>query len=488
MITYVLKDRNTESEICKILLRIPAGQPLAKIICGEGMGSGFPIIPERDLLVVSCRVCLNGTEMNLELEMRSIGRRARLASHELGKLTAGQRDRCLNAMADAIGMAVDRLVEANSRDLEYGKELGLSSAMMDRLKLTPAGIAGMARGLREVAALPDPTGRILESRELPNGLRLEKVSCALGVIVIIYESRPNVTADAAGLCFKAGSATILRGGKEAMHSNSAIAEIMNEAARKVEPEFPVDAVQVIQTADRQAIPALLSLTEYVDLCMPRGGEGLIRAVMECSRVPVIKHYTGVCHVYIHQDADPDMALAIVINAKCQRPGVCNAAETLLIDQAVAPAMLPAIAAALWGRGVELRGDPTVCNLLAASAPGGKLTPAQESDWPAEYLDLILAVRVVSGLDEAVSHINQYGSGHSDAIITSDARAAERFMNEVDSATVYWNASTRFTDGAQFGMGAEIGISTDKIGARGPMGLNELTTYKWKIFGHGQIRP
>jgi len=357
--------------------------------------------------------------------------------------------------------------------------------MLDRLKLDERRISSMAKGLREVAALPDPTGRVLDERVRPNGLRLKKVSVPLGVIVIIFESRPNVTADSAGLCFKSGNATILRGGKEALYSNQAIAQCMLAAARKASTNYPPYAIQVVSTTDRQAIPELLSLTQYVDLCIPRGGEGLIRAVAECSRVPVIKHYKGVCHVYIDESADAAMAEQIVLNAKVQRPGVCNAMETLLVDKAVAQQLLPAMARKLVEKKVELRVDDTGFEILRSVIPG--LRHADEQDWYAEYLDLILAVRVVNGIGEAINHINHYGSAHTDSIVTQDEEHAKRFLAEVDSAAVFWNASTRFTDGNEFGMGAEIGISTDKIGARGPMGLEELTTYKWIGIGTGQVR-
>lgn len=425
--------------------------------------------------------------MTLEEQMKDLAQKAKSASYQIASLTEDQKNECLLAMAHAIEKHADEIKEANAKDLEFGKELGLSSAMMDRLELTDKRISGMAQGLREVAELPDPTGRILTEKDLPNGLKLQKVSCALGAIVIIYESRPNVTADAAGLCFKAGSATILRGGKEAIHSNSAIASIMMKAAQDVLPSFPLDAVIVVPTTDRAAIPALLSQTEYIDLCMPRGGEGLIRAVAECSRVPVIKHYTGVCHVYVDPSADMKMASEITVNSKCQRPGVCNAIETLIIHQDMAQDFLPLVADALHQENVELRCDEISARILDSSKSSIKHSPATEDDWSAEYLDLILAVKVVKNIEEAIAHMNRYGSGHSDTIVTNDEKSAEQFLNGVDSATVYWNASTRFTDGAQFGMGAEIGISTDKIGARGPMGLEELTTYKWKIFGQGQIR-
>jgi len=312
----------------------------------------------------------------------------------------------------------------------------------------------------------------------------------IGVVVIIYESRPNVTADAASLCFKTGNATILRGGKEALHSNQLIARLLVEAGRSALPDFPEHAIQVVPTSDREAIPALLSLTQWVDLCMPRGGEGLIRAVTACSKVPVIKHYKGVCHVFVEREADPDMAERIVVNAKCQRPGVCNAMETLLVDRPVAGSFLPRVAQALGAHRVEMRCDADSLVLLqrgGATAAGVALRPVQEEDYTTEYNDLILNVRVVDGLEAAVEHIHQYGSNHSDAIVTCAEPVAQRFLAAVDSAAVYWNASTRFTDGGEFGMGAEIGISTDKIGARGPMGLDELCSYKWLGLGTGQIR-
>jgi glutamate-5-semialdehyde dehydrogenase len=330
---------------------------------------------------------------------------------------------------------------------------------------------------------------VLDERERPNGLKLRKITCPLGVVVIIYESRPNVTADAASLCFKAGSATILRGGKEAIASNQTIAKIMVEAARKALPGFPADAIQVVPTTDRAAIPELLSLTQYIDLCMPRGGEGLIRAVADCSKVPVIKHYKGVCHVYVDGAADQAMGASIAVNAKCQRPSVCNAMETLLIDRTIAAKFLPLVLPGLAGHNVELHCDPESLALIQSSVVNhqSSIRPATDDDWSTEYNDYILNVRVVDGVAGAIDHINTFGSGHSDSIVTADEDRAKKFLREVDSATVYWNASTRFTDGGEFGMGAEIGISTDKIGARGPMGLEELVTYKWQCLGNGQIR-
>jgi glutamate-5-semialdehyde dehydrogenase len=395
----------------------------------------------------------------------------------------------LLAMADALDKNVVPLQEANTLDMTAGAQLGLTVAMLERLKLDDKRIASMAKGLREVAALPDPVGRILDERVRPNGLKLRKITTPIGVVVIIYESRPNVTADAASLCFKSGNATILRGGKEAFHSNQLIAKIMVDAGRKALPHFPEHAIQVVPTTDREAIPILLSLTQYVDLCMPRGGEGLIRAVAECSKVPVIKHYKGVCHVYVDADADLKMAEEIALNAKVQRPAVCNAMETLLVDKAVAGTFLPQLAQKLAEKDVELRADDASRDILDSKlkTKNLKLKTATEQDWFTEYNDYILNVRVVDGVQQAIDHINHYGSAHSDSIVTRDEAHAKQFLAEVDSATVYWNASTRFTDGGEFGMGAEIGISTDKIGARGPMGLEELTSYKWIGFGSGQVR-
>ncbi len=425
----------------------------------------------------------------LQEQMRGLAKDARAAARALASLSTTEKNQCLRAMAEAIERHVPELMEANSRDLEVARGLGLSQAMLDRLRLDEKRIAAIAGGLREVADLQDPVGRVLEERVRPNGLRLRKVTVPIGVIVIIYESRPNVTADAASLCFKTGNATLLRGGKEALHSNSLIAGLMVNAGRAAVPHFPEKAIQVVPVTDREAIPALLSMPEYVDLCIPRGGEGLIRAVTECSRVPVIKHYKGVCHVYVDRDANLDMAEAIVLNAKCQRPATCNAAETLLVDWAIAAEFLPRIASGLWERGVQLRVDvPSRTVILGKlKAPEGKLELAAPEDWSREYNDYVLNVRVVDGLADAVDHIARHGSAHSDAIVTSNEGTAQAFLAQVDSAAVYWNASTRFTDGAEFGMGAEIGISTDKIGARGPMGLDELCSYKWIGLGTGQVR-
>ena len=423
--------------------------------------------------------------MSLSEEMTELARRARLASRRLTSLSGGEKNDCLLAMADAIEANAQFIQQENAKDMDAGAATGLSKALLDRLLLDEARIGAMATGLREVAALTDPVGRVIEERTRPNGLRLTKVAAPIGVIVIIYESRPNVTADAASLCFKSGNATILRGGKEAINSNQAIAKIMVQAATQALPEFPMDAIQVVPTTDRAAIPELLSLTREVDLCIPRGGESLIRAVAECSQVPVIKHYKGVCHVYIDGAADLARAEDIIFNSKVHRPGVCNAAETLLVDQAIAAEALPRLAKRLAEANVELRGDKTTQALLDGSLID--VVSASETDWGEEYLGLVLSVKTVDGVGEAIEHINTYGSGHTETIVTGDESAARRFQVEVDSSTIFWNASTRFADGAQFGMGAEIGISTDKIGARGPMGLEELTTYKWLGVADGLIR-
>jgi glutamate-5-semialdehyde dehydrogenase len=428
--------------------------------------------------------------VNLPEQMTRLAKQAKAASRELAKLTTAEKNSCLLAMAGALEENAGALKEANALDMEFGARHGLSQAMLDRLQLDDKRIAAMAKGLREVAALPDPVGKVLDERVRPNGLKLQKISTPIGVVVIIYESRPNVTADAASLCFKSGNATILRGGKEALNSNQIIARTMIDAGKKALSHFPVHAIQVVPMPDREAIPLLLSLTQYIDLCMPRGGESLIRAVAECSKVPVIKHYKGVCHVFVDAAADLKMAGEIVMNAKVQRPGVCNAMETLLVDRSIAGQFLPQIGQKLFEKHVEIRGDQATLEQLKSQTEhfkSAKLKPVAEQDYFTEYNDYILNVRVVDGVQAAVDHVNYYGSAHSDSIVTQNDAHARQFLNEVDSATVYWNASTRFTDGGEFGMGAEIGISTDKIGARGPMGLDELTSYKWLGFGNGQIR-
>jgi len=423
--------------------------------------------------------------MNLTEQMTQLAQQAKAASRELAKLTTAEKNACLLAMATALEQNATAIKQANDLDMEFGASHGLSAAMLDRLKLDDKRISGMAKGLREVAALADPVGKILDERVRPNGLKLQKISTPIGVVVIIYESRPNVTADAASLCFKSGNATILRGGKEALNSNQIIAKTMIDAGKAACKGFPEHAIQVVPTADREAIPALLSLTQYVDLCMPRGGESLIRAVADCSKVPVIKHYKGVCHIFVDADADLKMAEEITMNAKVQRPGVCNAAETLLVDKSIAEKFLPQMAQRLADKKVKLFTDDATREILQPATCN--LQPATEQNWFTEYNDYILNVRVVDGVRGAIDHINHYGSAHSDSIVTKNEAHARQFLAEVDSAAVYWNASTRFTDGGEFGMGAEIGISTDKIGARGPMGLDELTSYKWLGLGNGQVR-
>ena len=420
--------------------------------------------------------------MNLSEQMTALAKNAKAAAHQMTRLSTTDKNACLLAMADAIETHAVSIKEANAMDMETGRAMDLSQPMLDRLLLDDARIAGMAQGLREVAGLPDPVGRVLDERDRPSGLKLKKIAAPIGVVVMIYESRPNVTADAAGLCFKSSNVTILRGGKEALHSNQIIARLMAEAGQSACDAFPKHAIQVVPTPDRAAIPELLSLTEWIDVCIPRGGEGLIRAVTDCSKVPVIKHYKGICSVYLDAEADVGKAIAITVNSKTHRTGVCNAMETLLVDEAIAPALLPQVAEVLREKGVQLRVDECGANIL-----GEGVTAATTEDWDTEFLDLICAIRVVRGVGGAIAHINTHGSGHTESIVTENESTARRFQQEVDSSTIFWNASTRFSDGGEFGMGAEIGISTDKIGARGPMGLEELTTYKWLGEGNGLTR-
>ena len=404
---------------------------------------------------------------------------ARRAARSLGTLSSAVKDRALLKMAVALDAQRDKLRAENDKDLASGQAQGLSAAMLDRLSLTDKAIDSMIAGLKEVAALPDPVGEITEMHRRPNGMRVGRMRIPLGVIGMIYESRPNVTVDAAALCLKAGNAILLRGGSEAIHSNLALAQLMQEVLTG--EGIPAAAVQVIPTTDREAVTAMLKLEEHIDLIIPRGGEGLIRFVAENSRIPVLKHYKGVCHIFVDESADLTMAGDIVINAKAQRPGVCNALETLLVHRAIAPRALPVLGERLKEAQVELRGCPETCALLPYAVP------ATEADWPAEYLDLILAVRVVDDLDAALDHIARYGSLHTESIITASYANAQRFLREVDSSSVMVNASTRFSDGGQFGLGAEIGISTTKLHAYGPMGLKELTTKKFIVYGDGQIR-
>lgn len=423
------------------------------------------------------------TAEDIKGEVIRIARAAREASLQLAGLPGTVKDAFLRALAVRLRAEVDGLVAENDRDLAAGREAGLSSALLDRLKLTPERIEAMAKGVEEVADLEDPVGAELERTVRPNGLEIVKVRVPIGVIGIIYESRPNVTIDCAALCFKSGNAAILRGGKEAFYSNTALAAIIRDVLHA--EGLPEAAVQLVPTTDRAALTELLKLDEYVHCIIPRGGEGLIRFVAENSRIPVIKHYKGVCSQYVHEDADAEMAIQLVVNSKCQRPGVCNAIENLWIHEAAARRLGQNIARALVAAGVELRGDQRAVDLLGCD--GVPLSLATEEDFHTEYLDLILSIGVVDSVADAVARINTYGSGHSDGIITPDATAARQFIGGVDGATVYWNASTRFTDGYEFGLGAEIGISTDRLHARGPMGLRELCTYKFAIYGKGQQR-
>jgi len=420
----------------------------------------------------------------LEKSIHEIGARARAASRELAGLSSAKKSVILRAMADALAARTDDLIRANAEDLARAEAAGLTKAAIDRLRLTAERIAGMADGIRQIAGLTDPVGEILREWTRPNGIQISKVRTPIGVIGIIYESRPNVTSDAAVLCLKTGNAVILRGGSEAIASNLAIADALQAGGAKA--GLPDGSVKLIPTTDREAVKIMAQMDEFMDVIIPRGGHSLIENVVAHARMPVIKHYHGVCHVYVDKEADLDMALDIAINAKCQRPGVCNAMETLLVHRDVARAFFAKAAPAFQKFPVEMRADPEAFRLLAELdyKPLGK---ADENSWRTEYLELILSVRVVGSLDEAVAHLDKYGSHHSDAIVTANPSMAEKFLNEVDSATVYWNASTRFTDGGEFGFGAEIGISTDKLHARGPMGLEELTSYKYQIRGTGQIR-
>jgi glutamate-5-semialdehyde dehydrogenase len=422
--------------------------------------------------------------MTLEQQIRGIGSNARGAARALAALQTEKRNAILRAMAGELLGRTPKLLEANEKDVSGAAEHGLNTAAIDRLRLTEARIAGMAEGIRQVADLADPVGRSISEWTRPNGLRIAKVRTPIGVIGIIYESRPDVTSDAAVLCIKTGNAVILRGGSESLNSNLAIAGALQ--AGGATEGLPQNALQLIPTKDRDAVALMAGMNQYIDLIIPRGGRSLIETVVKHARMPVIKHYHGVCHVYVDGEADLDMAERIALNAKCQRPGVCNAMETLLIHRGVSEAFLRKAAPKFQRQGVEIRADDTAYSQLSA-LNYQPLRRAEELDWSTEYLDTIMSVRVVDDLNQAVEHMERYGSHHSDAIVTGDPKAAERFLNEVDSAAVYWNASTRFTDGGEFGFGAEIGISTDKLHARGPMGLEELTTYKYVVRGDGQIR-
>lgn len=418
-------------------------------------------------------------EYMMQEYLNDLGRQAVDAKQNLQRLTTAQKNHALEQAASALVKEQDRLLAANEKDYQKAKASGMAEGLLDRLQLTPARIESMAEGLTQIAALPDPVGEIMERFDRPNGLHIDKVRVPMGVIGIIYEARPNVTADAFGLCFKTGNAVILKGGKDAFYSNQAITKVLQEALEG--EEICRQAVQLIENNDREVTTAFMRLNQYVDVLIPRGGAGLIRTVVENSTVPVIETGTGNCHIYIDEAADLEKAIPIVLNAKTQRIGVCNACESLLVHQKIADLILPALGKALQDKKVEIRGDQTVQEQIPGAGP------ATEEDYGREYLDLIISMKTVASLEEAIAHINRYNTGHSDAIITQDKAHAEQFLREVDAACVYVNASTRFTDGFEFGFGAEIGISTQKLHARGPMGLKELTSYKYQITGNGQIR-
>ena len=422
-----------------------------------------------------------GTELSEQARVAVVAtvEAARRSSRVLARASTQQKNAALGAMAHALADGRARILEANREDVEGARTTQLSPALIDRLRLDDKRLGEMITSIEAVAALPDPVGQILASWRRPNGLEIQKVRVPLGVVGIVYESRPNVTSDCACLCLKSGNAVVLRGGSESFHSNRAIAASLQGALRR--QGLPPEAIGAIPVPGRGAVDLLLQLDQLIDVVIPRGGEALIRKIVERSRIPVIKHAKGVCHVYVDEDADPEMAEAIALNAKCQRPATCNAMETLLVHERLAATWLPRVITRLQAQGVEIRGDERA----AAVAPG--IARASDQDWSTEYLALILSVRVVRSLDEAIEHIARYGSAHSDAIVTKDEARAARFLREVDSAAVYVNASTRFTDGFEFGLGAEIGISTDRLHARGPMGLEELTTYKYVVRGTGQVR-
>jgi glutamate-5-semialdehyde dehydrogenase len=417
---------------------------------------------------------------NCEERVREIGAQARKATRVLARATTAQKNAALVAAAECIERSLGSILAANEADMKSATDSGLSSAMLDRLRLDGARIDAMVKSIRQVAALPDPVGSVIREWDRGDGLEFAKVRVPIGVIGIIYESRPNVTSDAASLCLKAGNAVILRGGSESLGSNVAIAKALRMGCN--EAGIASDAIQIIDLTDRSAVRAMAEMDQYIDLIIPRGGRDLIETVSKLARMPVIKHFDGVCHIYVDDDADLAMAESIVINAKCQRPGVCNAVETLLVHRDIADTFLRSCGHSLQARRVELRGDERTRAIL-----GAKVALATEEDWRTEYLDLILSIRVVDSAEEAVDHIETYGSHHSDAIVTQDEATARAFLREVDSSAVFWNASTRFNDGGEFGFGAEIGISTNRLHARGPMALEELTTYKYVVRGKGHVR-
>lgn len=413
--------------------------------------------------------------------MTQLGAAAREAAARLATATGDERNAALVAAAAALRSRIVAITDANQRDMQAARERGIKDALLDRLMLDEQRVEAMAGGIETIVALPDPVGRVLDEWERPNGLNIQRVSVPLGVIGIIYESRPNVTADAAALCVKSGNAVILRGGSESFHSSRAILECLHAGLEAA--GLPADAVQMVPTTDRKAVGFLLSsMAKWVDVVVPRGGKNLIKRVQDEARIPVIGHLEGICHVYVHEDADPGKACDIVLNAKMRRTGICGAAETLLVDRGIADTLLPDIAAILLDAGCEIRGDETVCALVEAA------TPANDEDWATEYLDAVISVRVVDGIEDATAHIGRYGSGHTESIVTENADAAERFFRDVDSSIVMQNASTQFADGGEFGFGAEIGIATGRIHARGPVGADQLTSYKYVVRGCGQVRP
>lgn len=417
--------------------------------------------------------------MNIKEYMNDLGVKARKAGREISRTESGKKNLALLKIAEVIEKSTDILIAENAKDLETGKSNGLDAAMLDRLALTPKSIQAMVEGLKQVAALPDPVGEITDLSYRPSGIQVGQMRVPLGVIGIIYESRPNVTVDAAALCLKSGNACILRGGSESIHSNQAIASCISKGLS--EAGLPVEAVQIVATADRAAVGELITMNQYVDVIVPRGGKSLIERISKDATIPVIKHLDGICHVYIDDNADLDKAITIAVNAKTHRYGVCNAMETLLVAESIAGLVLPLLAEQYLEKGVELRGCPKTCSLIPACVR------ATEEDWNTEYLAPILSIKIVNGLDEAIEHINHYGSLHTDAIVTEDYTKARRFLREVDSSSVMVNASTRFADGFEYGLGAEIGISTDKLHARGPVGLKGLTSLKYIVLGDGHIR-
>lgn len=417
--------------------------------------------------------------LDLTAEMTALGQKARRAARQLATASSESKNAALRAAAEAIRADADAIAAANALDMADATAKGLTTALLDRLKLTPARIAAMADGLLEIAAMPDPVGTIIAGWDRPNGLHIDRVRTPLGVIGVIYESRPNVTADAGALCLKAGNAVILRGGSESFRSSSAILACLHKGL--LAAGLPVEAIQGVPTSDRAAVGLLLTMDKYIDVIVPRGGRGLVERVMAESRIPTFQHLDGLCHTYVHAEADLEQARRVVLNAKMRRTGVCGATETVLVDEAIAAAFLPGMVSDLQAAGCEVRGDSVAKSIVPS------LTPATDADWDTEYLDAILSVKVVADLEAAITHIDRHSSHHTEAILTENADAATRFMNEIDSAILLWNASTQFADGGEFGMGAEIGISTGKLHARGPVGVEQLTTFKYKIVGHGTVR-